>query len=134
MPVSEARRHRGLEGPEAPGLGEAEGRREEGMRAGCRKPGCLTHPVLCEGMKCADYERKIYKVVTHTLPHGKERRNGERPADVLNRRAPETEEEKGRKRSKVLGGLDSQDCGDRRRIKNSCLQKVRSSPKAGLVQ
>ena len=91
----------------------------------CR--GCLTHPALCKPGMCPDAgeggrgRRKAFKVVTHTLPHGKERRNGERQADVFSRRAPETEEEKRGQRREVLGRMGSQDIRYSGRIKKKIL-------------
>ena len=96
---------------------------------------CLTHPALCEGRACADFlillQRKIDIPYAHTHSHGKTRADGEHATDVLRRGTSETQENE---RRTDLGRVLSQDCRDRRRIKNRCLPRVRTSRKAGLVR
>ncbi len=99
------------------------------MRAGCRKPGCLTHPALCEGRKCPDWRNSyIPRALTHS--HGTERKDGEYEVDVLRGGASKAEEDEGRS---DLGRVSFETRGNSGRIKNSCLPRVRTSRKAGLV-
>lgn len=85
----------------------------------CR--GCLTHPALCEGRKCPDWERRGYIGLKPSYIHGKRSGmdNGDSSSEC--RGASKVETKEGRERHD-LGRVCSQYCRNRRRISKNDLQ------------
>lgn len=93
------------------------------MRSGCDRPGCLTHPVLCEGRKCPDWERKEFIVSKPSYLHGERTRMGNRDSASEHGRAQKAKENEGRRRLD-LGRICDQVCRNRRRIEENCPPKA----------
>lgn len=115
MSVSEGRWDECLEAEEAEGRREAEGR----ASMSCR--GCLTHPALCDPRTCPDRDRKGYILSKIVSKYG--RRNKGIESATSGKEVCEAQEEKGCN-GPDLGGMASQDSGNRRRIEENCPPKA----------
>ena len=89
---------------------------------GCKTPGCLTHPALCEGRKCTTrITRYLFIPYIHTYIHAKRGRYGERASSVHQGGTQETGEKEGCRRLD-LGRVCTQGGRNRRnRVTSNCL-------------